>query len=148
MLKKLSLLAVAFAVGAMVSLSIQACADDYNEIPEQNKTESSSNSSGTSNDFSAWKSNGIESSVSYDENGQISQKINYTYNSNGWVTKMTAIGYTNVSGVRYKSLEYIYTYTYSSSGDIQYSNSVITQYNENGQVIYTSRTSGEVRLRK
>ncbi len=140
MLKKLSLLVVAFAIGAMVSLSIQACADDYNEIPEQNKTESSSNSSGTS----AWKNDGIESIVSYNENGQMSQQINYTYNSKGWVTKVAIIGYANGS----KSCEQTTTYTYSSSGDIRYGNFVQITYLENGQIYSTTRSSNEYRLRK
>ena len=144
MFKKISLLVVAFAVGAMVSLSIQACADDYNEIPEQNKTESSSNSSGTSNDFSAWKNNGMESTVSYNENGQMSYQVNYTYNSKGWVTKVATISYANGS----KSYEQTTTYTYSSSGDIRYGNSVQITYLENGQIYSTIRSSDETRLRK
>lgn len=144
MLKKLSLLVVAFAIGAMVSLSIQACADDYNEIPEQNKTESSSNSSGTSNDFSAWKNYGIESDVSYDENGQMFSQTNYTYNSKGWVTKVATIGYANGS----KSYEQTTTYTYSSSGDIRYGNVVQIIYLENGQIYSTTRSSSETRLCK
>ncbi len=145
MLKKLSLLVVAFVVGAMVSLSIQACADDYNEIPEQNKTESSSNSSGTSNDFSAWKNDGIESYVSYNENGQMSHQANYTYNSKGWVTKVTTISYyANGS----KNYEQTITYTYSSSGDIRYGNFVQITYLENGQIYNTTRSSDEYRLRK
>ena len=138
------MLLVAFAVGAMVSLSIQACADDYKESPNPNKTESSSDT----RDFLAWKNNGIESNISYDEDGQISSPINYTYNNKGWLTKMTAIGYARVSGVRYKSTESTYTYTYSSSGDVQYCNMVTTIYNENGQKIGSSRSSTEVKLCK
>ncbi|MBO5812949.1 MAG: hypothetical protein J6R13_00350 [Alistipes sp.] len=144
MLKKLSLLTIAFAIGVMVSLSIQACADDYNESPEPNKTESSSDT----RDFSPWKNNGVESIITYDGNGQISSQINYTYNNKGWLTKSTNIGYSNNSGVRYKISEYIYTYTYSSSGDIQYSSHVFTAYDQYGQITYQQRSSIETRLRR
>lgn len=156
MLKKLSLLTIAFAIGVMVSLSIQACADDYNESPESNespepnKTPDPNNteSSSDTRDFSAWENNGVESIITYDGNGQISSQINYTYNNKGWLTKMTSIGYSNNSGVRYKSAEYTYTYTYSSSGDIQYNSQVLTGYDQYGQIIYQQRSSIETRLRR
>ena len=71
-------------------------------------------------------------------------KINYTYNSKGWVTKVATIGYANGS----KSYEQTTTYTYSSSGDIRYGNVVQITYLENGQIYSTTRSSNEDRLRK
>lgn len=150
MLKKLSLLTIAFAIGVMVSLSIQACADDYNESPEPNESPESNKTESSSDTrvFSAWENNGVESIITYDGNGQISSQVNYTYNNKGWLTKMTSIGYSNNSGVRYKISEYTYTYTYSSSGDIQYSSQVFTAYDQYGQIINQQRNSIETRLRR
>ena len=137
MFKKVIFSVIAFAIGAMVSVSIQACADDYDEISRSN----------SSNAYSAWCNNGIVSQTTYDAQGQVSAEYKYTYNSRGWLEKSITTGYTTY-GKRYKSSEYITTFTYSSSGDARYGTSVYTFYNESGQVIQTQRTTDECRLRK
>ena len=137
MFKKVIFSVIAFAIGAMVSVSIQACADDYDEISRSN----------SSNAYSAWCNNGIVSQTTYDAQGQVSAEYKYTYNSRGWPEKSITTGYTTY-GKRYKSSEYITTFTYSSSGDARYGTSVYTFYNESGQVIQTQRTTDECRLRK
>ena len=137
MFKKVIFSVIAFAIGAMVSVSIQACADDYDEISRSN----------SSNAYSAWCNDGIVSQTTYDEQGQVRSETKYTYNSRGWIEKFITTGYTTY-GKRYKSSEYIMTYTYSSSGDVRYGTYVYTIYNESGQVIQTQRTTDECRLRK
>ena len=137
MFKKVIFSVIAFAIGAMVSVSIQACADDYDEISRSN----------SSNAYSAWCNNGIVSLTTYDAQGQVSAEHKYTYNSRGWLEKSITTGYTTY-GKRYKSSEYIMTYTYSSSGDVRYGTYVYTFYNESGQVTQTQRTTDECRLRK
>ena len=130
---------VAFAIGAMISVSIQACADDYDEISR----------AGKSNAYSAWCNNGIGSYTTYDAQGQVSTESNSTFNSKGWLEKtITTYFATNSYGKRYKSAEYITTYTYSSSGDVRYGTTVYTFYNESGQVTQTQRTTDEYRLHK
>ena len=74
MLKKVIFSVIAFAIGAMVSVSIQACADDYDEISRSN----------SSNAYSAWCNNGIVSLTTYDAQGQVSAEHKYTYNSSRW----------------------------------------------------------------
>ena len=137
MLKKVIFSVIAFVIGAMVSVSIQACADDYDEISRSN----------SSNAYSAWCNNGIVSQTTYDAQGQVSAEYKYTYNSRGWLEKSIMTGYTTY-GKRYKSSEYIMTFTYSSSGDVRYGTNVYTFYNESGQVTQTQRTTDETRLRK
>lgn len=137
MFKKVIFSVIAFAIGAMVSVSIQACADDYDEISRSN----------SSNAYSAWCNDGIVSQTIYDEQGQVSTEFKYTYNSRGWIEKSITTYYITY-GKRYKSGEYIRTYTYSSSGDIRYGTTVYTGYNESGQVIQTQQTTDETRLRK
>ena len=137
MFKKVIFLVIAFSIGAMVSVSIQACADDYDEISRSN----------SSNAYSAWCNNGIVSQTTYDAQGQVSSEDKYTYNSRGWIEKSITTHYITY-GKRYKSGECIMTYTYSSSGDIRYGTTVYTFYNESGQVIETQRSTNEYRLRK
>ena len=139
MFKKVIFSVIAFAIGAMVSVSIQACADDYDEISRSN----------SSNAYSAWCNNGIVSQTIYDAQGQVSSEYKHTYNSRGWIEKYTYTSFiTNSSGKRYKNSEIVSTYTYSSSGDIRYGTTVYTGYNESGQVILTQQTTDETRLRK
>lgn len=139
MFKKIMFSVVAFAIGAMISVSIQACADDYDEISR----------AGSSNAYSAWCNNGIGSSTTYDAQGQVSAESKNTYNSRGWLEKYTYTSFiTNSSGKRYKNVEIVSTYTYSSSGDIRYGTTVHTYYNESGQVIQKQQTTDETRLRK
>ena len=133
MFKKVIFSVIAFAIGAMVSVSIQACADDYDEISRSN----------SSNVYSAWCNDGIVSHTTYDAQGQVSTEYKYTYNSRGWLEK-----YIMTSRSAYATIEHITTYTYSSSGDVRYGTTVYTQYNESGQVVLTQRTTDETRLRK
>lgn len=137
MFKKIMFSVIAFAIGAMISVSIQACADDYDEVSR----------AGQSNAYSAWCNNGIGLYTKYDEQGQVSAEHKYTYNSKGWLEKAISTGYTTY-GKRYKNAEYITTYTYSSSGDVRYGTTVYTFYNESGQVTQTQRTTDEYRLHK
>ena len=133
MFKKVIFSVIAFAIGAIVSVSIQACADEYDEISRSN----------SSNAYSAWCNNGIVSQTTYDVQGQVSTEYKYTYNSRGWLEKSIM-----TSRTAYATIEYITTYTYSSSGDVRYGTTVYTQYNESGQLIQTQQTTNETRLRK
>ena len=135
MFKKVIFSVIAFAIGAMVSVSIQACADDYDEISR----------TGSSHAYSAWCNNGIGSYPIYNAQGQVSTDCKNTFNSKGWIEKSIIIGYNNGN---IKSHETVVTYTYSSSGDTRYETRVSTYYNESGQVIQTQRTTGEYRLHK
>ena len=72
MLKRLSLLVVAFLMGVVISVSIQACAKDDSTLPNQTGTSNITNSSSNSKcDCSYWSQNQLESSTMYDENGDI-----------------------------------------------------------------------------
>ena len=139
-MKKLFLPIIAFIIGTVVNISIQACANDFDE---PSRAGSSSNSK-----YSAWQNDNLSSYIIYDTAGQISSEIKYTYNSKGWVSKSIQKGYVTLSyGQRYKCSESTTTYTYSSSGDTQYQTTVSDTYNENGQKIYTSTSSVERKLR-
>ena len=140
-MKKVFLPIVAFVIGTIVSITIQACADNFEE-PSLNN--SSSNSK-----YSAWTNTGIGSYTIYNEQGKISSEWKSTFNSNGWVEKTVNTGYAaNSNGSLYKSLEIVATYTYSSTGDVRYGTTVYTYYNESGQIWQTQRTTDEYRLKK
>ena len=140
-MKKVFLPIVAFVIGTIVSITIQACADNFEE-PSRNN--SSSNSK-----YSAWTNTGIGSYTIYNEQGKILSEGKSTFNSNGWVEKTVSTGYAaNSNGSLYKSSEIVATYTYSSTGDVRYGTTVYTYYNESGQIWQTQRTTDEYRLKK
>ena len=144
-MKKVFLPIIAFVIGTIVSISIQACADNFEE-PSRN---SSSSSSSSNDKYSAWTNTGIGSYTIYNEQGKISSEQKNTFNSNGWVEKTVSTGYAaNSNGSLYKSSEIVTTYTYSSTGDVRYGTTVYTFYNESGQIWQTQRTTDEYRLKK
>ena len=140
-MKKVFLPIVAFVIGTIVSITIQACADNFEE-PSRNN--SSSNSK-----YYAWTNTGIGSYTIYNEQGKISSESKSTFNSNGWVEKTVSTGYiANSTRSLYKGSEIVTTYTYSSTGDVRYGTTVYTYYNESGQIWQTQRTTDEYRLKK
>ena len=138
MFKKVIFSVIAFAIGAMVSVSIQACADDYDGI----------SISGSSNNSlcncSAWDLDKVESCVIYDEQGRKINEYKNTFNKHGWLEKQVNTSYSGAI----KNGETIRTYTYSSSGDVRYGTTVSNFYDTSGQLILTQRSTDEYRLRK
>ena len=136
MLKRLSLLVVAFLMGVVISVSIQACAKDDSTLPNQTGTSNITNSSSNSKcDCSYWSQNQLESSTMYDENGDICYQTKYTYNEKGWMSTCTLTQFAvNSSGVRYKTQETSSVYTYSPSSDIRYNKQNTVCYDATGKV--------------
>ena len=152
-MKKVFLPIIAFVIGTIVSISIQACADNFEEPSRNNSSSnssSSSSSSSSSNDkYSAWTNTGIGSYTIYNEQGEITTECKNTFNSKGWIEKYVVTYYNvNSYGNMYKSGEIVTTYTYSSTGDVRYGTTVYTYYNESGQIWQTQRTTDEYRLKK
>lgn len=149
MLKKLSLLVAAFALGTLVSLSIQACADDTddNADVEINENGNGNNDGDDNIDTSSacncsWDSLLMAYREGYDETGEISYKIEFKYDSQKRVTSMVSVYYLkNSSGKRYMSLHSETSYTYSSSGDTRYASTTMTTYHEDGTVLGTNKSS-------
>ena len=141
MMRKLFLPIIAFIIGIAVSISIQACADTFEE-PSRNNNPSSSSSNSK---YSAWNdgNNEFGSYTIYNEQGKIVTECKNTFNSKGWIEKSVTTYYTS----SYKSGEFVTTYTYSSSGEVRYGTTVSTYYNESGQITLTQRSSNEYRLR-
>ena len=140
-MKKVFLPIVAFVIGTIVSITIQACADNFEE-PSRNN--SSSNSK-----YSAWTNTGVDSYTIYNEQGKITTECKNTFNSKGWIEKSITTYYNvNSYGNMYKSGEYVMTYTYSSTGNVRYGTTTYKAYNESGQVTYTQRSSEEHRLKE
>lgn len=150
MLKRLSLLVVAFLMGVVISVSIQACAKDDSTLPNQTDTSNITNSSSNSKcDCSYWSQNQLESSTRYDENGDISHQTKYTYNEKGWMSTCTSTTFAvNSSGVRYKTQETSSVYTYSPSSDIRYTKQNTVCYDATGKVTVSYSYLYEEVLRK
>ena len=137
-------------LGALISLTIQACGGDKDEI-----VKTSSGGSTTSDDKTsemcncAWASQKIASQVVYDEDRQESSRTDYVYDNQGKLTGMKMMLYAkNSSGRRYLSWVQEIEYTYSDSNDIQYSTTKSIQYDEIGQITNTSKTFGKMILYK
>lgn len=142
-MKKVFLPIVAFVIGTIVSITIQACADNFEE-PSRNNSSSGSSSYSK---YSVW--NEFGSYTIYNEQGKITTECKNTFNSKGWIEKSITTYYNvNSYGNMYKSSEYVRTYTYSSSGEVRYGTTVYTHYNESGQIWQTQRTTDEYRLKK
>lgn len=144
MLKKFYFLIVAFVLGAILSLSFQACADDY-EKPQVNtggcncgdndKCHCGSQSgNGNNNGCNCdWGVQPLQYDECYDENGQVYYRVDYSYDNKGRMTKQIIISYTkSQAGKRHMSYKRIYDYTYSPSGDTQYTTMSNTSYKEDG----------------
>lgn len=150
MLKKLSLLVAAFALGTLVSLSIQACADDIDdnaevEINENNGGDDNVDASSLCN--CSWDSLRMAYREGYDETGEMSYKCEFKYDSQKRVTSMAYIIYAkDSSGKRYISSRQDTSYTYSSSGDTRYASTTMTFYHEDGTVSGTSKLSEKIVL--
>lgn len=143
MLKKIYFLIVAFVLGAILSLSFQACADDYdNEKPQVNTSGCNcrdndkchcGNQGGNSCNCS-WGSQPMQYMETYYEDGTVSFRSDYEYDYSRLVKDVTIWYNKSSSGKRYLSSRNVSEYTYSSSGNIQYGNSVHTTYYEDGSV--------------
>ena len=165
MLKKFYFMIVAFALGAILSLSFQACADDYDNEKSQVNTDGcncndnnkchcgsqSGNDSGcncSDNDKChcenqgangcncIWDVHPLQYWERYDEDGQVNFRTDYSYDDIGRVTKQITLTYNkSISGERYLLCKQTCDYTYSPSGDTQYITTSTTNYKEDGSVL-------------
>ena len=84
MFKKAILSVIAFSIGAMVSISIQACADNEDEIFKSNSSSNSdSSSSNSSCNCSVWDLDKVASCTIYDAQGNKSMEYKNTFNNKG-----------------------------------------------------------------
>ena len=158
-MKKLSLLFTAFILGALISLTIQACGGDHDEVvkipnDENNSSENDSSDGGTCEKCNCfWGSQKIANYVNYDEEGEESSRGDYTYDSEGREIGCKTMIYQknlsgNLSGKRYLAYVQEVEYTYSVSNDIQYSKTKSIYYDETGQIMRVDKTSGKRSLYK
>lgn len=152
MIKKLSVALFAFVLGVTMSVGIQACANEEDNIIDSN-VDSSPNNSGNSDDNSTAQQTKcycqpqVETATSYYADGEISGKVKYSYDNNDRMTGYVSESYIYSNGKHYKYYTQKVEYTYSSSGDIRYETHTITYYDENGNVTSESLSRTETKFR-
>ncbi|MBQ8492757.1 MAG: hypothetical protein IJ464_00535 [Alistipes sp.] len=154
MIKKLSVALFAFVLGVTISVGIQACANDEENIINSNVDSLPNNSGNSGNNDNSTAQQAkcycqpqVETITQYDTYGELSAKITYSYDKNDRVTSYVSEGYNYSNGKRYKASTYKVEYSYSSSGDIRYELSTMTAYDENGKVTYESSSRSETKFR-
>lgn len=141
-MKKLSFLFAAFLLGLFVSITIHACGGDKDEM----KAETPGGGESPANCI--WGVQKMAYIDSCDEAGELLNRVEYSYDSSGREIKSSSITSTKSTetGIRYRSLTYETTYTYTSDG--RTNSTVSTGYDESGKVTYLSRSSGKEVLYK
>ncbi|MBR2867308.1 MAG: hypothetical protein IKC12_06305 [Alistipes sp.] len=153
MIKKLSVALFAFVLGVTISVGIQACANEEDNIIDSN-VDSSPNNSGNSgnsddNDNSTAQQTKcycqpqVETVTQYDADGEIRGTTQYSYDNNDRMIGCVS----DSNGKRYKSSTTKVECTYSSSGDIRYETITATSYDENGNVTSESLSRTETKFR-
>ncbi|MBR3826094.1 MAG: hypothetical protein IKJ38_00050 [Alistipes sp.] len=157
MIKKLSVALFAFVLGVTISVGIQACANEEDNIIDSNVDSSPNNSGNSGNSDDNDNSNAqqtkcycqpqVDTITQYGADGEISGTVKYSYDNNDRMTGYVSEGYIYSNGKRYTSSTLKVECTYSSSGDIRYETSTSTSYDENGNVIYESISRTETKFR-
>lgn len=142
--KKLSMVTVAFVLGALISITIQACGGDGNKFG------GSGNSGSSTNCECSWGSQNIDYSETCDENGEITYRVDYAYDNRGRMIESKVVQYVKgyPSGKRYLFYTNHSTYTYSDSDDCRYGRTISIYYNEDGSVRSEDRSSDKLVLYK
>lgn len=114
--RTLSMVIVSFVLGALVSITIQACGGDENKFEQDC---GSGNSTSSANCECSWESQNMAYYEICDENGQISNRWDYVYDNKGRMVEAKSVQYQKgyPSGKRYLSFVNHSVYTYSDSGD-------------------------------
>ena len=136
---------VSFVLGALVSITIQACGGDENKFEQDC---GSGNSTSSANCECSWESQNMAYYEICDENGQISNRWDYVYDNKGRMVEAKSVQYQKgyPSGKRYLSFVNHSVYTYSDSGDCRYGRTVSTLYNEDGSVMREDQSSEKMIL--
>ena len=151
MLKKLNLLIVAFVMGAVISLAIQACGNSKIEKENNIEVEDVPSMEDDSTEYCncAWQSQKIASQVSYYEDGLVNYRNDYKYDNAGRLTVVNMVLYSkNSSGKRYLSMEQECSYTYADSDNIRHGTILSIYYDESGKIINQIKTTEEIVLYK
>lgn len=151
MMKKLSYLAAAFVLGVLLSVTINACGGDKENIGP-GKTQNPSGGSGgdepsgsTGREIHNWEIYKLSAAENYNENGQLTAKYDYRYNEKGWEVEYKLSQYikSSITGRYYLCSVYTRHFTYSPAGDYRTVTNTSISYNEDGSVSGTSRTTGK-----
>lgn len=142
--KKSSMVMVAFVLGALISITIQACGGD------ENKFDGSGNFGSSTNCECSWVSQNIDYSETCDENGEITSRVDYAYDNRGRMIESKVVHYVKgyPSGKRHLAYTNYSTYTYSDSDDCRYGRIISIYYNEDGSVRSEDRSSDKLVLYK
>ena len=143
--RTLSMVIVSFVLGALVSITIQACGGDENKFEQDC---GSGNSTSSANCECSWESQNMAYYEICDDNGQISNRWDYVYDNKGRMVEAKSVQYQKgyPSGKRYLSFVNHSVYTYSDSGDCRYGRTVSTLYNEDGSVMREDQSSEKMIL--
>lgn len=105
-MKKLSYLAAAFVSGVLLSVTINACGGDKENIGPGETQNPSGGSGGdepsgsTGREIHNWEIYKLSASENYNENGQLTAKYDYRYNEKGWAveSKLSQYAKSSITG--------------------------------------------------
>lgn len=151
MMKKMSYLAAAFVLGVLLCVTINACGGDTERV-EPGGTQNPGGGSGgdepsgnTGREIHNWEILKFSTSEDYDENGQLTSKIEYKYNDKGWLVGYTQTSYqkSSTTGNYYLRSRSSMSYIYSPSGDYRTSSYTLILYNEDGSILNTGGSTSK-----
>lgn len=142
-MKKLSYLAAAFVLGLLLSVTINACGGDKENVGPNGSSGGTTGVGGC--EISNWGFPKLSSSEEYDESGQLKSHMEDKYNEKGWLVeqKLTIFMKSQVTEKYYKYWFVTTNYTYSQNGDYRTGIKVSTTYNEDGSVQSIERTTSK-----